>query len=139
MPLLALVVEDDQNFQSVVQLRLKGWQEDIQIRFANNLSAARTYLNDTAVKYDFVILDQNLPDGPGSSLFEHPRLQEMAVLAVSSDDAPELPARAVRAGAEHFLAKRQVTEPLFIPLLEALLERKRLEGELFKTKLKQSR
>lgn len=139
MSLLALIVEDDVNFQKVVELRLKSWRDDIQIRFADNLAAARTYLDDKSISYSLVILDQNLPDGPGASLFLHPRLQEAAVLAVSADEAPELPGNAVLAGAQHFLAKRQVSEPLFFPLVEALLERKRLEAELLKTKLKQSR
>jgi len=135
----ALVVEDDTRFQKVVELRLKGWRSDISIRFADNLAAAKTYLDDKAVAYTLVVLDQHLPDGLGATLFDHPRLEEAAVLAVSADDAPELPANALRAGAQHFLAKRQVSEPLFIPLVEALIERKRLEAELLKTKLRQSR
>src|SRR5262245_38440704 len=121
LSLLALIVEDDLNFQKVVELRLRAWREDIQIRFADNPAAARTYLDDKAVTYSLIILDQNLPDGPGAALLGHPRLAESAVLAVSADDAPELPGTAVLAGAQHFLAKRQVSEPLFIPLVEALL------------------
>lgn len=139
MPFHALVVEDDTKFQKVVELRLKGWRSDIQLKFADTLAAARTYLDDKSINYSLVVLDQHLPDGLGASLFSHPRLTDAAVLAVSADDAPELPGSALRAGAQHFLAKRQVSEPLFIPLVEALIERKRLEGELLVTKLKQSR
>lgn len=135
----ALIVDDDLNFQKVVELRLRAWREDIQIRFADSLASARSYLNDKALSFTLVVLDQHLPDGLGASLFDHPRLQEAAVLAVSADAAPELPASALLAGAQHFLSKRQVSEPLFLPLVEALIERKRLEAELLRAKLKQSR
>ncbi len=135
----ALVVEDDINFQKVVEMRLRAWRDDLQIRFADNLAAARTFLDDRSTVYQLVVLDQHLPDGLGASLFDHPSLDSAAVLAVSADDAPELPARAVRAGAQHFLAKRQVSEPLFIPLVDALVQRKQLESELLKVKLRQGR
>jgi signal transduction histidine kinase len=45
----------------------------------------------------------------------------------------------VRAGALHFLKKRQVSEPLFIPLVEAILERKKLESALITAKLKEQK
>lgn len=139
MPLQALIVEDDQNFQKVVEIRLRSWKEDIQLRVANSIAQARNYLDDKAWSYSLVILDQHLPDGIGATLLTHPRLQDAAVLAVSADGAPDLPASAVLAGAQHFLSKIQVSEPLFLPLLDALVERKRLEAELLKSKLKQSR
>jgi signal transduction histidine kinase len=69
----------------------------------------------------------------------HPALENSSVLAVSSDDSPNLPGLAVRAGAHHFLSKRQVSEPLFVPLLEALLERARLDRELLEKKIADSR
>ena len=138
-PLSVLIIEDDVNFQKVVELRLKNWQPNIQLKFADTLAAARNYLEDKNLTFSLAILDQHLPDGLGSTLATHPTMQTMTVLAVSADEAPELPARAMLAGAGHFLNKRQVSEPLFIPLIEALLERKQLEAELLKTKLKQSR
>ncbi len=135
----ALIVEDDKQFRKVLELRLTSWREDIELTYAESLAEARAILNDIEEPFSLVILDQHLPDGMGPELFEHPALDPSAVLAVSADDSPELPAEAVKAGAKHFLGKRQVSAPLFIPLVEALIERKELEAELLKNKLEQSR
>ena len=139
MHLSVLIVDDDDNFRTVVEIRLKAWRADIQFRHAPNLGVARNYLDDKDASYDLVVLDQHLPDGLGAELLDHPRLVETTVLAVSADEAPELPGKALRAGAQHFLSKRQVSEPLFIPMIEALIGRRILEKELFNSRLKQSR
>ena len=135
----ALIVEDDKQFRKVLELRLNSWRTDIDITYAGSLSEARAILDSGEEAFRLVILDQHLPDGMGPELFEHPALEQSAVLAVSADDSPELPAEAVKAGAQHFLGKRQVSAPLFIPLLQALIERKELEAELLQSKLAQSR
>jgi signal transduction histidine kinase len=139
MPINALIVEDDLRFLKLLEIRLKSWKPDINITHAPSLTQARSALDDSTRAFDLVILDQNLPDGMGRTLFDHPRLSESAVLAVSSDTTPELPAEAVKAGAQHFLGKRQLSEPLFIPLVAALIERNSFEKELFESRLKQSR
>lgn len=144
-----LIVEDDTAFQRILQIRLKGWRRECVLTFADCLTAARAVLDRVKPRqgeegtplepFELVILDQHLPDGLGPELFDHPALQNSAVLAVSADDSPELPANAVRAGALHFLKKRQVSEPLFIPLVEAILERKKLESALITAKLKEQK
>lgn len=139
MAVHTLIVEDDKNFQKLVELRLRASIPDILIRSANTLQNARNILDEPELQLQLVILDQHLPDGYGSTLFDHPKLKEAAVLAVSSDDSPEVPSRALIAGAQHFLGKRQVSEPLFIPLVLALIERKKLEQELLAARIKQSR
>lgn len=138
MPLRTLLLDDDLSFRKLVELRLKDWQPDIQITVADNLAAARKIL-DSDKEFDLVVLDQHLPDGLGSELSEHPKVAQATVLAISADASPDLPGQAVKAGAQHFLGKHQVTEPLFIPLVEALLERKQLEARLFALKLKESK
>lgn len=135
--LLILMVEDDPSFQKMVEMRLRAWNDQVEITFAGTLGQARNIIDSPDRRFDLVILDHHLPDGLGASLVGHPRLSESAVLAVSSDHSPETPGQAVRAGAQHFLEKRQVSEPLFIPLLEAMLSRKKLENELSVAKLKQ--
>lgn len=135
----ALIVEDDKQFRKVLELRLRSWKPDLDLIYAETLEAARNVLDITDTAFELVILDQHLPDGMGPELFNHPRLEWSAVLAVSADESPELPAEAMKAGAQHFLGKRQVSAPLFIPLIEALIERKKLEAELLKTKLQESR
>ncbi len=138
MGLFTLIVDDDANFRKLLEIRLRNWQPDIQITFAENILQARGIL-DTPAAFSIVILDQHLPDGLGHELFDHPKLQAAAVLAVSADSGPEVPARAVRAGAQHFLGKKQISEPLFIPLLEAVMERKRLEGEVLLSETRKAR
>lgn len=139
MSLAILIVEDDRNFRKLLEMRLRAWRKDLEISVAENLAQARDLLEQENNNIALVILDQHLPDGLGSLLIEHPRLAECAVLAVSADNAPDLPGKAVRAGAHHFLGKHQISEPLFIPLLEALLDRKQLESEVIKSQLQQSR
>lgn len=139
MAVNTLIVEDDPNFEKLVQLRLKASIPEIAMRTATTLKRAREILDEPGTSFQLVILDQHLPDGYGSTLFDHPKLKEAAVLAVSSDDSPEVPSRALIAGAQHFLGKRQVSEPLFIPLVLALIERKKLEQEVFQARLRQSR
>lgn len=139
MSLTVLIVEDDNNFRKLLELRLKSWRKDVKITSAPNLATARKLLDEEVPAFELVILDQHLPDGMGPTLFSHPALSRSAVLAVSSDSAPELPARALVAGANHFLGKKQISEPLFIPMLEALLERKRLEAELMDHRLRESK
>lgn len=134
-----LIVEDDVAFQKILKLRLLSWQEDCSITVASRISQARSVLDEETAGFDLVILDQHLPDGLGNELFSHPALQASTVLAVSADDTPNLPGKAVIAGAQHFLGKRQVSAPLFIPLIEALIERKSLEKELRDKELNENR
>lgn len=133
-----LIVEDDPSFQRIVQLRLSAWQPDASVSIANSIAKAKQIIETTVPAFDLVILDQHLPDGLGNELFSLPALLSSAVLAVSADDTPELPGAAVKAGAQHFLGKRQVSTPLFIPLVEALIERKRFERELRQIEIQRS-
>ncbi|MCC6220481.1 MAG: response regulator [Deltaproteobacteria bacterium] len=138
-PLRALIVDDDISFAKVLQIRLTGWCNDIEITFAYSIGEAEEQLKSANKHFDLAILDQHLPDGRGVDISEHPALKQTTILAVSSDDSPELPARTVKAGAQHFLGKRQVTTALFIPLIEALLERKKLEQKLHLAAISQAK
>ncbi len=157
MEIKILIVEDDLNFAKVAEIRLRAGFPRAQITHVKTLAAARATLQLTPPKqenkevevitipptnenkFDLIILDQHLPDGLGVDLLSEPALEESAILAVSADDAPEIPGRAVGAGAHHFLGKRQVSEQLFIPLITALLDRNRFAQELLQAKLKQSK
>lgn len=135
----ALVIDDDASFRRIVEIRLRAWDKAVEISTAESLAQARSALDLPGKRFTLVVLDQNLPDGFGWELLSHPGLLDAAVLAVSADNSPDLPGLTVKAGAAHFLAKRQVTEPLFIPLVEALIERKRLEQEVMRSKIRESR
>lgn len=139
MALRILVIEDDRQFQKIVAIRLSTWRRDASLVYAASLAEARCLLDGVGQPFDLVILDQNLPDGLGWELLDHANLKSSTVLAVSASDDAELPAKTLMAGARHFLSKRQVSEPLFVPLLDALLERTQLEKALVDTQLKQSK
>ncbi len=132
-----LILEDDSSFLKVLEIRLRSWQPDINIITSDSIASAREILDKSDISYDLVIFDQHLPDGLGSELFDHPKLETAAVLAVSSDTSPDMPASTVKAGAQHFLGKRQVTEALFIPLVEAMIARRSVEKELQASREKQ--
>jgi len=136
MSLKILIIDDDPGFRHMVQIKLKSWQDNLEIDIAENLAEARAKLD--VKSYDLVVKDQHLPDGLGSD-FNHPTLSDSTVLAVSSDEAPELPGDALMGGAEHFLGKRQVSEPLFIPLVAALVGKKKLQNQIMESKLRQSK
>jgi signal transduction histidine kinase len=137
--LKTLIVDDDVSFRKLVELRLMSWNSAIDVTCAGTLREAREILDVEGAHYELVVLDQHLPDGLGPTLFEHEKLRDAAVLATSSDVSPELAGNAVAAGAHHFLNKRQISEPLFIPLVSALIERKKLENQLMQNQIQKSR
>ncbi|MCB0325246.1 MAG: response regulator [Bdellovibrionales bacterium] len=139
MALNTLILEDDQKFRKLLEIRLRAWRQDLSITVAESIAEGRRVLDEDGKKFQLIILDQHLPDGMGVELLEHPAVAHAAILAVSADDSPELPANAVKAGAAHFLGKRQIAEPLFLPLLDAILERKAIQEELIMHRLRQSR
>jgi len=134
--LTVLIVDDDESFRRLVQIRLQDWNPDVFIITAGTLAEAANKLDSSNFK--LVILDQHLPDGMSSD-FHHPGLAEATVLAVSSDEAPDIPAKAVMSGAQHFLGKRQISDALLIPLIEALLQRKELEKKVLDAKIQESK
>ena len=134
--LTVLIVDDDESFRRLVQIRLQDWRPEIFITTAGTLAEASSKLDSS--NFGLVILDQHLPDGMSSD-FSHPGLASATVLAVSSDEAPDIPAKAVKSGAQHFLGKRQISDALLIPLIEAMLERKELEKQVIAAKIQESK
>lgn len=137
--LRAFIVDDDVHFRKLVELRLKSWNPAIVFEVAGTLREANEILEKPGQSFGLIILDQHLPDGLGPSLFEHPIVREAAVLATSSDRAPELASNAIKAGAHHFLDKRQISEALFLPLVEAVIEKKKLERKLIQQEVQKSK
>lgn len=137
--LTALIVDDDESFAKLVSIRLRGWDETIEIETAPDVAGARKLLDEKPAYFRLAIVDNHLPDGSGYELLNHPGLENAAVLSVSSDASPELPAQNVRAGAHHFLEKRNISAALFIPLVEAILERKKLEEHVRENAVKSAR
>jgi len=133
------ILEDDQSFLRLLQLRLKNWNDNIIFHTASTIADASKLLESNPPQIDVAILDHFLPDGTGEQLFDHTALERSAKIAMSSDDSPMIPSKSVRAGAMHFVHKRQISEPLFIPLLFALMERKEFENKVIDSRLRESR
>lgn len=62
----ALIVDDDNNFATLLKIRLKAWRSDICVKHAETLEQARVVIKTSEVSFNLVILDHNLPDGLGS-------------------------------------------------------------------------
>ena len=138
-PLNIFILEDDASFLRLLQLRLKNWHDDIIFHTAETVSSAVKFLDSNPPRMDIALLDHFLPDGTGDQLFDHPAFERTAKVAMSSDDSPTIPSKSVRAGAMHFVHKRQISEPLFIPLVFALMERKEFENKLIDNRLRESK
>ncbi len=139
MPFEIFILEDDDDFFHILSVRLKAWRPELNITRARTIAEGERILEGMTKSLLLAIVDQHLPDGRGTALLNHNKLQNCAVLAVSADTLPELPGDTLRAGAQHFLGKRQVTEPLFQPLLEALIDRKKLEMDLDQARVSEAR
>jgi response regulator of citrate/malate metabolism len=127
-----LVIDDSRDFQRLMELRLRSFVPEVAVFGCSSLAEARSLLSSNQVELqpDLVLLDLHLPDGLGIDLLNDEKLQGLAVLAISSDDSPEIPGQTLRAGATYFLTKARVSEPLFKPLVLGLLDRNRIRREL---------
>jgi response regulator of citrate/malate metabolism len=138
MPSAILIIDDDASFRTVVRIRLKSFLNDLVFTESSSLTDARTLLKEKKARdFDLVILDQHLPDGRGIELLNEGYFQQLAVLAVSSDADPAMPGATIKAGAQFFLAKTQVSEPLFQPLVLGLIDRNRIQRELEEVRMNQ--
>jgi response regulator of citrate/malate metabolism len=132
-----LVVDDDESFKKLLSIRLRAVAGDTGIKLFDTLSEIRIYLKERDPHdIDLVVLDQNLPDGRGVEFLNEGLLKNIAVILISSDEAPEIPAASLLAGAMYFLTKKRISEPLFKPLIEAIISRNKLQNDLREKELK---
>jgi response regulator of citrate/malate metabolism len=131
-----LIIDDDESFIKILELRLKSFMPDLQATIFNNLGDARNFLKSLEkIDFDLVILDEHLPDGRGIEMLSEHWFEGHAVLMISSDTAPDMPGASVQAGAAYFLNKLQIKEPLFKPLVTGVMDRNRLQKELTEAKM----
>ncbi len=131
-----LIIEDDPQFKKLLELKLKSFLPEIVVTHFASINEARIYLKANGAKqFDLVILDQHLPDGQGLSLLQDGLFEDTAVLAVSSDDDPQIPGENLKAGAAFFLSKTHITQPLVKPLVLGIIDRNRLSRELSQARI----
>ena len=87
-----LIVDDDESFKKIVEMRLKSFLSPVEITWLNRTEKAREYFkNAPEAEFDLVVLDQHLPDGRGLDLLKEGLFKSLAVLSMSSDNDPEIP------------------------------------------------
>lgn len=131
-----LIVEDDKDFLDLLQLNLSSFLDNSVFTSCTTLKGARELLLANHNAFDLVMLDQHLPDGRGISLLQEGLFGDMAVLSVSSDPDPEIPAENMKAGAAFFLSKTQINQPLFKPLVLGIIDRNRVQRKLMDMNVK---
>ena len=130
-----LIIDDDENFRKIVELKLKSFLPDFQCTIFDNITDARDFLeNNPTLELDLVVLDEHLPDGKGTELLQEGWLNDLAVLMISSDTKPEMAGKSLKAGAMFFINKLQMREELFRPLVEGIIERSKLQKEISKNR-----
>jgi response regulator of citrate/malate metabolism len=131
-----LIIDDDISFKKLLERKLRSFIKDMNLTTFDNLNDARVFLlANGATQFDLIILDEHLPDGRGMDLLKEKWFEEMAVLSISSDDAPEIPGALLGAGATYFLPKNSISQPLFEPLVRGVIDRNLLQKQLAKLKI----
>lgn len=129
--LKVLIIDDDLQFRKLLQLRLKAVFPMIDFLVFDSLEATRKeFARHERLEFDLVIIDQHLPDGRGTDFLQEGHFADLAVLSISSDDTPDLPATSLLAGAMYFLKKEDSSAPLFAPLVRGLVDRNRIQKKL---------
>lgn len=107
VPLRVLLVEDDRALQDMLLAVLRA--EGFSVSVAHDLASAQHALFQAETEGSepaLVILDLNLPDGQGSSLFDRcPRLRTMATLVISARNEEAHKIALLDAGADDYLVK----------------------------------
>lgn len=115
----ALIVDDNRQIADTLAQMLGFFNIDAQMAYGPR--AALTALKDQGETPSIVFLDLNMPGLTGfdvlAFLRREPRLEEVPVIVVTSDDQPESAQRAMQIGATAYVIK-----PITLDVLEASLK-----------------
>ena len=104
-----LIVEDHALFREGLALLLK-WRTGLDNVQSGSIAETRRILGDAKELPVCAVVDLDQPDGDGIELLE--RLRELPVVALVSDRSLERCARALEAGADKVLYKRESSEKI---------------------------
>jgi len=131
MPFHVLIIDDDPSFRKILEKRLSSFIKELVVTSFDSLAQARAKLAELKpLQFDLVVMDEHLPDGRGADFIAEGWFESLAVLSMSSDEAPEIPGSAISKGATYFLGKTNISEPLFKPLVQGLIDRNRIQRQL---------
>ncbi|MEO6527335.1 MAG: diguanylate cyclase [Gemmatimonadaceae bacterium] len=127
-----LLVEDDPIFARLVRASLENSPEekDWRLTHVETLAAACAVTEPP----DLIVLDLTLPDGRGLETLARVREKFVAVPVVllTAVDDPDIEERALRAGAQDFLGKDELTPRSFRRVVRYAMERHRAQLDLMK-------
>jgi DNA-binding NarL/FixJ family response regulator len=104
-----LLVEEHALFREGLALLLK-WRTGLDSVQSGSIAETRRILGDAKEKPVCAVVDLDLPDGDGIELLE--RLRELPMVALVGDRSLERCARALEAGADKVLHKRESCEKI---------------------------
>lgn len=120
-----LIVEDEVFLRKGLAAYLEAQQADVTT--AASLSEARNCL--AADRFDYLLLDVNLPDGNGLEfLRELDRPQTMAIVVMTAEGGIRTAVQAIQLGAADYLSKP--FEPEALPMVFSRIERERSRRRL---------
>ena len=129
-PLRILLIEDSRAESRLIEATLGPHGQGFEFEHATRMEHALDRLGRGGV--DAILADLTLPDSSGlgtvQALLE--RAPDVPVVVLSGMEDEALAARAVRAGAQDYLFKGEVSGPLLARSLRYAVERKRTEAEL---------
>ncbi|MCP5113898.1 MAG: response regulator/pilus assembly protein [bacterium] len=119
-----LLVEDNPGDAALFrEMLLTRPDAPFQVRWASSLAKATDRLQNSS--FDVVLLDLGLPDSNGLDTFTqfHCSAPHLPVIVLSGNDDDQLALRAVRAGAEDYLTKGNLTPDSLVRSIRYTVER----------------
>ena len=123
-----LMVEDNPGFAQIVGTMLhEDKKANVALTIASNLSDGLAKLESH--EFNAVILDLNLPDSFGLDTIKRLRMHSPAIpiVVATGEDDEELAENALKAGAQDFFAKTELTPNLLHRVINYAIERKEFE------------
>lgn len=125
-----LLVEDEPGLAMTLEMAIKGCKGDYSVVTAGSLVSAAAKITEN--HFDVILLDLNLPDSQGVATFKaiHGLAPETPVIILSGIGDEELAMDIMRAGAQDYLVKGQISIHLLLRSMKYAIERHRIEKQL---------
>jgi PAS domain S-box-containing protein len=137
VPIRALLVEDNPGDVLLLRQMLRRFTAPpIELISTERLETAFSHLAEHP--YDIVLLDLSLPDSQGYATFErlHKAIALIPIVVLTGLDDEALALRAVRAGAQDYLVKGEISDQLLMRAIRYAIERKRAETTLRESQMR---
>jgi diguanylate cyclase (GGDEF)-like protein len=126
--LTVLIVEDDEDDALLVrELLLYAQYDTFTVVVADRLANALEQL--AARRFDLILLDLSLPDSHGLDTLSQVRLQtaDIPIIVFTGHDDDLIGVQAVKAGAQDYMVKGEVTRRVLVRAIRYAIERNRMQ------------